>query len=194
MEDSLITVKEVSDYLKLKDQTVYLLARQKKIPSLKIGGSLRFKKSQIDAWLLAKPKKDSAEVGRSKVLIVDDEKIVRDTLQRIVESYGIPAVTVSGGLQAVEAAKRESFRIVFLDLNMPQINGVQTLCALKAVDQELVFVVVTGIEGEDDLFRSAIELTPVSVIPKPFSSQQVGDALELYFDNVVRPEVPSTPI
>jgi len=37
MEESLITVKEVADYLKLKEQTVYLLARQNKIPSLKVG-------------------------------------------------------------------------------------------------------------------------------------------------------------
>jgi len=194
MEDSLITVKEVSDYLKLKGQTVYLLARQKKIPSVKVGGSLRFKKSQIDAWLLAKPKKNSAKAGRSKVLIVNDEKILRDTLQRIVELHGISTVAVSGGLQAMEAAERESFRIVFLDLNMPQMNGVQTLRALKAIDRELIFVVVTAVAGENDLFRSAIELTPVSVIPKPFRPEQVGDALELYFDNVVRPEVASTPI
>ena len=57
MDDSLITVKEVADYLKLKEQTVYLLARQNKIPSLKVGGSLRFKKSQIDAWLAFRPKR-----------------------------------------------------------------------------------------------------------------------------------------
>ncbi len=194
MEDSLVTVKEVADYLRLKEQTVYLLARQNKIPSLKIGGSLRFKRSQIDAWLLAEPKKESSGGGRSKVLIVDDDKMARDTLQRVVELHGVPAVAVPGGSQAVNVAKREPFRIVFLDLNMPQMNGVETLRALRALDRELVFVVVTSVAGEDDLFRSAIELAPVSVIPKPFTSRQVGDVLELYFGNVARPEVTSTRI
>ena len=73
MNDSLITVKEVADYLKLKEQTVYLLARQNKIPSLKVGGSLRFKKSQIDAWLASSPKTSSPDPLRQKVLIVDDK-------------------------------------------------------------------------------------------------------------------------
>ncbi len=194
MEDSLITVKEVAEYLKLKEQTVYLLARQNKIPSLKVGGSLRFKKSQIDGWLLEEPKKKSSENGRRKVLIVDDEETVRDVLQRIVELHGIPAVAVAGGSQAVDVAKRESFRVVFLDLNMPQMNGVETLRALRTLDRELVFVVVTAVAGEDALFRSAIELAPVSVVPKPFTPRQIGDVLELYFHNVVRPEATSTAV
>lgn len=194
MEGSLITVKEVADYLQLKEQTVYLLARQNKIPSLKVGGSLRFKKSQIDAWISAGPKKRRTEDERSKVLIVNDEKTARHTLQRLVQRHGIPAVAVPGGSQAVDAAKRESFRIVFLDLNMPQMNGVETLRALRTLDRELVFVVVTGVTGEDDLFRSAIELAPVSVVPKPFTSRQIGDVLELYFDNVIRPGKTANPV
>ena len=80
MEDSLITVKEVADYLKLKEQTVYLLARQNKIPSLKVGGSLRFKKSQIDTWLATTPKTGTQET-RQRVLIVDDEEMVREALK-----------------------------------------------------------------------------------------------------------------
>ncbi len=182
MDESLITVKEVADYLKLKEQTVYLLARQNKIPSLKVGGSLRFKKSQIDSWLAAAPK--GSQDGRQKVLIVDDEAMVRDTLKRMVEVHDIPAVAVSGGIPAVESAQEESFRMVFLDLNMPGMNGVETLKALKELDKDLVFVVVTGLTGEDELFRSVLEFAPVSVIPKPFTLQQIGDVLALYFENV----------
>jgi excisionase family DNA binding protein len=183
MDESLITVKEVADYLKLKEQTVYLLARQNKIPSLKVGGSLRFKKSQIDAWLAAAPKSGTQE-SRQKVLIVDDEAMVRDALQRMVEAHDLQAVAVSGGALAVEAVQRESFRMVFLDLSMPEMNGVETLKALKELDKELVFVIVTALTGEDDLFRSILEHAPVSVIPKPFTLQQIGDVLSLYFEDV----------
>ncbi len=118
MEDSLITVKEVADYLKLKEQTVYLLARQNKIPSLKVGGSLRFKKSQIDAWLATTPKTGAHET-RQRVLIVDDEEMVREALKRMVEAHDIQTVAVSSGAQALKAAQEESFRMVFLDLSMP---------------------------------------------------------------------------
>jgi excisionase family DNA binding protein len=188
MEDSLITVKEVADYLKLKEQTVYLLARQNKIPSLKVGGSLRFKKSQIDAWLASSPKTSSQEPVRQKVLIVDDEDLVRETLKRMIELHEIPAVAVSSGAKAIEAARQESFSMVFLDLGMPGMNGVETLRALKEIDRELVFVVVTALMGDDDLFRRVLEHAPVSVIPKPFTTQQIGDVLSLCFENVTKKE------
>jgi len=183
MDDSLITVKEVADYLKLKEQTVYLLARQNKIPSLKVGGSLRFKKSQIDAWLANTPKTGSQD-SRQRVLIVDDEEMVREALKRMVEAHDIQTVAVSGGIQALKAAQEESFRMVFLDLSMPGMNGVETLKALKEMDKDLVFVVVTGLTGEDDLFRSVLDHAPVSVIPKPFTRQQIGGVLSLYFQDV----------
>ena len=186
MEDSLITVKEIAEYLKLKEQTVYLLARQNKIPSLKVGGSLRFKKSQIDDWLLSEPNKSSAQNGPGKVLIVEDEQAVRDTLQGIVQLHGIPAVAVPDGLRALDAARRESFRMVFLDLNLPRMDSVETLRELRKLDRKLVFVVVTDLAGENPLFQSAVESAPVSVVPRKFTSEQIGNVLELHFDDLIR--------
>jgi len=186
MEDSLITVKEVADYLKLKEQTVYLLARQNKIPSLKVGGSLRFKKSQIDGWLLAEPNKSSSNNGPGKVLIVEDETAVRDSLQGIVQLHGIAAVAVPDGTLALDAARRESFRMVFLDLDLPGLDSVETLRELRKLDRKLVFVVVTDLAGENPLFQSAVESAPVSVVPKNFTAQQIGDVLELHFDDLFR--------
>ena len=186
MEDSLITVKEVAEYLKLKEQTVYLLARQNKIPSLKVGGSLRFRKSQIDGWLLEEPSRGNSRNGPGKVLIVEDEKAVRDSLQGIVQLHGVPAVAVPDGPRALEAARRESFRMVFLDLNLPRMDGVETLRELRRLDRKLVFVVVTELAGENPLFQSAVESAPVAVVPKSFTSRQIGDVLELHFDDLIR--------
>lgn len=187
MDDSLITVKDVADYLKLKEQTVYLLARQHKIPSLKVGGSLRFKKSQIDSWLSSRTDLTKQTSNQQRVLIVDDEEPVRSTLARMIESHGVSAVAVQSGLDAVEKARQHAFRLVFLDLNMPGMNGVETLKALKEIDRDLRVVVVTALSGEDELFRSIIELGPVSVIPKPFTIQHISDVLGLYLENISRP-------
>jgi len=186
MNDSLITVKDVADYLKLKEQTVYLLARQNKIPSLKVGGSLRFKKSQIDAWLSSRTDSGKQNLNQQKVLIVDDEEAVRSTLRRMVELHGVAVVTAQSGYEAIEKTRQDSFRLVFLDLNMPGMNGVETLKALKEIDRELIVVTVTALTGEDQLFRDIIELGPISVIPKPFTMQHISDALGLYLENVSR--------
>jgi two-component system response regulator (stage 0 sporulation protein F) len=186
MDDSLITVKEVADYLKLKEQTVYLLARQNKIPSLKVGGSLRFKKSQIDAWLQTAPKEAQPEGTRQKVLIVDDEELVRGTLESMIDRCGIGAVAAASGFEAIEKVRQDSFRMVFLDLNMPGMNGVETLKELKQIDHDLVFVIITALSGDDDLFRDVLEYAPVSVIPKPFTLQQISELLRIYFEDAVK--------
>lgn len=46
-----MTIKEVSEYLKLVEKTAYRLAAQGKIPGFKVGGSWRFRKSEIDKWI-----------------------------------------------------------------------------------------------------------------------------------------------
>jgi excisionase family DNA binding protein len=54
MEDSdkIMTLEEVADYLRLKPQTIYTWAQEKKIPAAKIGREWRFKKSIIDKWFI----------------------------------------------------------------------------------------------------------------------------------------------
>jgi excisionase family DNA binding protein len=49
-EDKIMTLEEVADYLRLKPQTIYSWAQEKKIPAAKLGKEWRFKKSIIDRW------------------------------------------------------------------------------------------------------------------------------------------------
>lgn len=51
METDILTVKEVSEYLKLTEKTAYRLAADGKIPGFKVGGSWRFDKADIDKWI-----------------------------------------------------------------------------------------------------------------------------------------------
>jgi excisionase family DNA binding protein len=47
----IMTIKEVSDYLKVTERTIYRLAAGKQIPAFKVGGSWRFSRSEIDQWI-----------------------------------------------------------------------------------------------------------------------------------------------
>lgn len=51
METDIMTIKEVAEYLKLKEKTAYKLVAEGKIPGFKVGGSWRFKKSEIEKWI-----------------------------------------------------------------------------------------------------------------------------------------------
>lgn len=51
MNTDIITIKEVAEYLKLTEKTAYRLAAEGKIPGFKVGGSWRFKRSEIEKWI-----------------------------------------------------------------------------------------------------------------------------------------------
>jgi len=56
LETDILTIKEVSEYLKLAEKTTYRLAAEGKIPAFKVGGSWRFRKSEIDNWIESQKK------------------------------------------------------------------------------------------------------------------------------------------
>ncbi|AQW57137.1 methylation-associated defense system helix-turn-helix domain-containing protein MAD1 [Vibrio owensii] len=51
MKDQILTLKEVAAYLKLAEKTTYRLASEGKLPGFKVGGSWRFKREDLDAWI-----------------------------------------------------------------------------------------------------------------------------------------------
>jgi excisionase family DNA binding protein len=58
MTTDVMTIKELSEYLKLNEKTAYRLASEGKIPGFKVGGSWRFRKSEIDRWIIAQEQKE----------------------------------------------------------------------------------------------------------------------------------------
>ena len=57
-DNAIMTIVEVADYLKVTERTIYRLARAKKVPSFKVGGSWRFSKADIDAWIKKQSEQD----------------------------------------------------------------------------------------------------------------------------------------
>lgn len=61
MTDEIMTVKEVASYLKVAEKTAYRLASQGELPCFKVGGSLRFEKSDIEKWINEKKGKNAVK-------------------------------------------------------------------------------------------------------------------------------------
>lgn len=51
METNILTIREVAEYLRITEKTAYRLASEHKIPGFKVGGSWRFRRAEIDAWI-----------------------------------------------------------------------------------------------------------------------------------------------
>lgn len=68
MNDDMMTIKEVSEYLKLAGKTAYRLAAQGKIPGFKVGGSWRFRQSEIDEWIEKQKNENMAKGGEQEAV------------------------------------------------------------------------------------------------------------------------------
>ncbi|MDD3758110.1 MAG: helix-turn-helix domain-containing protein [Advenella sp.] len=60
-ENGILTIKDVAEYLKVTERTIYRLVAAKKIPSFKVGGMWRFRQADIDAWIVAQSEKPEAK-------------------------------------------------------------------------------------------------------------------------------------
>ncbi len=170
---SLMTAKEAADYLKLNYMTVYKLAQRGKIPASKIGGNWRFKKEILDDWIARQ-----AIPVEGDVLVVDDDPRVREVLKDTITAQGYKVVAVGTGEEAVEEVRKRHFDLIFLDLVLPGISGVEALSGIKAKDKKAVVTIITGY-GDDPIALEAMSLGPLFLIRKPFRIEDIAEVLSI---------------
>ena len=81
-----------------------------------------------------------------KVLVVDDEAHIRKFVSLLVKSLGEPIVLqAANGTEALQVYEREKPNLVLLDVNMPRVDGLQTLRSLKQFDPKCTVVMLTSL-------------------------------------------------
>src|SRR5207237_4153696 len=124
------------------------------------------------------------------ILVIDDEKFVRETLAEMLADLDHKVQTVDGGRAALKKLAAEDFDVVFTDLAMPEMDGWETARAIRQQNANLPVVLVTGYgataqppSGERDLVAA--------IIGKPFDFEQVSAILaKVCNDSVVSIEEP----
>jgi DNA-binding response OmpR family regulator len=114
-----------------------------------------------------------------KVLIVDDEPLIRLLLEQTLEVFeeqGVEVLSAENGIEAVEIIKKERPELVFLDVMMPKMNGFE-VCSI--VKQQLkmsdVCIVMLTAKGQEQDKQKAMEAGTDQYITKPFSIQAVAN-------------------
>jgi CheY-like chemotaxis protein len=79
-----------------------------------------------------------------KILIVDDEKLVCTALTKELEEEGYQVESVLSGEAAIEKATRAHYDLIFVDLVMPGLNGIETCATIKKLSPETEIVCITG--------------------------------------------------
>ena len=81
---------------------------------------------------------------KAKILVVDDEPHIRELFHDALSRRGHEVTTTDSGMQAMAMAQAQQFDIVFLDIKMPGMNGVETLQALQRLNPQATYVMITG--------------------------------------------------
>ncbi len=116
-------------------------------------------------------------MSKTNILVVDDIRSMRVTLGGILEDKGHNVVMVENGYQAIEAVKKTLFDVIFIDIKMPGINGVQTFREIKKIDRKAVVIMMTAYSVED-LLKEALEEGAYATVYKPFDVDKIIAIIE----------------
>jgi two-component system, chemotaxis family, chemotaxis protein CheY len=126
-----------------------------------------------------------------KIMIVDDSELIITVLTRVINDFNpgidLHFIRAHNGSQAVDKYKEEKPDLVFMDIKMPEMDGLTALKNIKKFDDRAKVVIVTSLVQEEYI-KYAVEVGAVEFISKPFKNEDIKSVLErfLQIDWVIR--------
>ena len=107
-----------------------------------------------------------------KVLVVDDERSMREFLEIMLTKEGYNVQTAANGKEALTLTKKELFDLAILDIRMPKMTGIETLCRLKEISPETLVLMITAYASTDTAIQ-AMKQGAYDYITKPFKIEEI---------------------
>jgi len=101
-----------------------------------------------------------------KILVVDDEKAICEILEEFLSLFGHSVTSANSGADAIEVVRRASPDVVFLDIRMPGMSGLDVLKEIKALDSSVRVIMISAF-GDEETESMARELGADGYIQKP---------------------------
>ncbi len=115
-------------------------------------------------------------------MIVDDSPVIRKLLEKLLIKEGIPADAihaVEDGAKAVEAFRDVGADVVFMDIDMPGMDGEEAAGLMLMEEPELKVVIVSALDRDDDRVRGLLSFGAFEIVQKPVRSEDVSRVLNL---------------
>ncbi len=120
---------------------------------------------------------------KKSILVVDDEEFIRQNLFRIFEEEKYKVYLVNDGKSALQIVNNEQIDVVLLDLNLPDMNGLEVLLKIKKDHPELLVIIITGYASVESAVE-AIKLGAYDYIKKPFKADAIKLIARLAFETI----------
>lgn len=201
-DEKLLTISEVTKYLKIPKSTIYKLSQRGDIPSCKIGKQLRFRKSTLDSWLhkregglqmstrssflLEEPSVSTGAKTRF-VLIIDDDELVLKTLSKFLKVYGYGVEPVNNGEQALKKVEEADFDLIIADVRMPGMDGLEAIKKIREINthknkRQIPEIIITGYM-DSTAQQEALSMGVSDYIHKPFFISELLNAVKQKIDS-----------
>lgn len=117
----------------------------------------------------------------SKILTIEDEKELRETLTDILEVNGYTVFQAEDGAEGVKVFKNTAPNLVICDVNMPKMDGLECLEMLKTLVPESEFppFIFLTAKTKEEIVSSGMDLDAVDFIAKPYSASELLKLIEL---------------
>ncbi len=111
------------------------------------------------------------------ILICDDEVGVRESLNLILSDHYMLDFA-QNAVEGIELLRRKNYALLFLDIKMPKLNGLEALKQIRQLKPAMPVILVTGYQSAE-IAQEALSLGAFDYIPKPFDSAQILQAASL---------------
>jgi len=136
-----------------------------------------------DASKISSPKAEKSRLGKGKILLMDDEKIIREVVPRMLLHFGYEVTVTSNGEEAVQVyrdalSSQKTFDLVILDLTIPGgMGGKETLQELRKLNPQVKAIVSSGY-STDAVMADYRSFGFVGLVSKPFNMNELGKTIQ----------------
>jgi excisionase family DNA binding protein len=177
-----LSTGEVARLLHVTSVAVLRWIRAGKLPAYRVPrGRYRIPRPEFLRFLADNQIPLTLDAPRPKrVLVVDDEAPVRESLQAALVVKGYEVVLAKDGREALRIVRQDDFDLVFLDVLLPSVPGGSVLRVIKRRSPETIVVLITGFPHHDETL-AALEFGPAMLLPKPFKLGDLDTVLKIVF-------------
>lgn len=132
---------------------------------------------------------------KKKILVIDDQKEVRDLVEASLRDGGFEIFKASGGREGIQIAKNTRPDIIILDIMMPNFDGIATCKILKRnpITKKIPVIFLTAKHGKEDV-KAALQAGGKDYVMKPFSPDDLLERIQKWMQEQEKKFDPSTVI
>ena len=113
------------------------------------------------------------------ILVVDDDADICDTLTKILKQQGYDVLAAGSGEEAIRMAHDKAYQMAFIDVKLPNIDGLETLLRLKEINPDTTVIMMTGFRNEvKDALDKAQDAEAITCLYKPFDPAEAAELVK----------------